>query len=330
LRSPDRIERKTLTVVVTGGAGFIGSHLVEQLMRRGERVRVVDNLTNGKLENLALHAGDPDFEFLRGDLKDPQLAFRALQDAEIVFHMAANPEVRISYTDPEVHFKENVVVTFNLLEAARRSSIKKFVFASSSTVYGDVSVIPTPESYEMKPISVYGASKASSENLVCSYSHLYGFRSASLRYANIIGPRSRHGVIYDFLKKLSLDRTKLEILGDGTQRKSYLYIEDAVRATLMVEESLSSPYDVFNVGNEDWITVREIAQVVAEVASLNPTFVFSGGTEDGRGWKGDVKFMLLDSRKLKGLGWSPTLSSAEAVRLTAKSLLTEVMGSSQS
>ncbi len=313
------------TILVTGGAGFIGSHLVDKLLKMGFRVRVVDNLSSGSLDNIKHNIGNPNFEFIHGDLKDFNTCLKAVQDVDVVYHLAANPEVRVSVTEPEVHFRENVITTFNLLEACRKvGCVRKFIFASSSTVYGDATVFPTPEDHVLKPISVYGASKAACEALICSYAHLYGFRAVSIRYANIVGPRLRHGVVYDFLMKLRRNPNVLEVLGDGTQRKSYLYITDAIDATVLIAEKLSTTFDTYNVGNEDWITVREIAEIVCSVLGLKPKIVFTGGTPDGRGWPGDVKFMLLDTRKLKELGWRPKYSSKEAIRLTAEALVHEL------
>lgn len=313
------------TVLVTGGAGFIGSHLVDVLLKLGFRVRVVDNLSSGFVENIKHHFKNPMFKFIKGDLKDIEFCMEAVKDVEMVFHLAANPEVRVSVTEPKIHFSENVIVTFNLLEACRREGgVEKFIFASSSTVYGDAEVFPTPENHVLKPISVYGASKAACESLICSYAYLYGFKAAAIRYANIVGPRLRHGVIYDFLMKLRKNPKKLEVLGDGTQRKSYLHVNDAIEATLLIANKLKEKFETYNVGNEDWITVKEIAEIVSSVLGLKPKIVFTGGTPDGRGWPGDVKFMLLSIDKVKGLGWKPKHSSREAIKLTAESLAHEL------
>ena len=312
-------------ILVTGGAGFIGSHLVDRLVMEGYNVRVIDNLSSGDLSYISHHIGKPNFEFIRGDLKSPEDVSRAIKDIDTVFHFAANPEVRLSVTEPEIHFRENIYATFNLLEAMRREGgVELFVFASSSTVYGDAKIIPTPETHEIRPISVYGASKAGCEALICSYAHLYGFKAVSLRYANIVGPRLRHGVIYDFIVKLRKNSKKLEILGDGTQRKSYLYITDTLDATLFATQHIEGWYDVYNLGNDDWITVKEIADIVARAMGVSPEYVFTGGTRDGRGWPGDVKFMRLSIDKIKKKGWRPKYSSREAVRLTAESLVREL------
>jgi len=312
-------------ILVSGGAGFIGSHLVDELLKRGFRVRVVDNLSSGSLENIRHNIGNKNFEFVKGDLKNPEDSLKAVKDVETVYHLAANPEVRVSTTAPEIHFKENVITTFNLLEACRKlDTVKKLVFASSSTVYGDAKVFPTPENHELKPISVYGASKAACESLIRSYAYLYGFKAVSLRYANIVGPRLRHGVVFDFLMKLKGDPNVLKVLGDGAQKKSYLYISDAIEATLLVADKLTERFETYNIGNEDWITVAEIAEIVSKIAGLKPKIVFTGGTRDGRGWPGDVKYMLLSIEKVKKLGWKPKYTSREAIELTAKALAREV------
>ncbi|MEM0378897.1 MAG: NAD-dependent epimerase/dehydratase family protein [Thermosphaera sp.] len=312
-------------VLVTGGAGFIGSHLVDYLLSKGYSVRVVDNLSSGRLEHVSRHLGNRDFQFVKGDLKNRETALEVVRGVDTVFHLAANPEVRLSTTEPEVHFNENLQATFNLLEACRRQGgVELFVFASSSTVYGDAKVLPTPETHEVKPISVYGASKAGCEALLSSYAHLYGFKGVSLRYANIVGERLRHGVIYDFILKLMRNPLELEILGDGSQRKSYLYVRDAVEATVTAAEKSGENYDCFNIGNDDWITVKEIAEIVSKAMGVNPVFKYVSTVRDGRGWPGDVKFMLLSIEKIRRLGWSPRLSSRQAVEETARALVREI------
>ncbi|WFO75480.1 NAD-dependent epimerase/dehydratase family protein [Desulfurococcaceae archaeon MEX13E-LK6-19] len=316
-------------VIVTGGAGFIGSHLVDELSRRGaEKIIVVDNLSNGRLDNLSRHMGKGYFSFVKADLKDPNGQWvDSFKDADVVFHFAANPEVRVSSVDPRSHFNENIYATFNVLEAARKHDVKYHVFASSSTVYGEAKIIPTPEDYHpLEPISVYGATKLACEALYISYAKLYGFKVLIARYANIIGPRSNHGVIIDFINKLKKNPKRLEILGDGTQKKSYLHVYDAVDATLhafnyLVKES-NNDYEVFNIGSSDWIQVIKIADIIVEEMGLkNVEYVFVKTTPDGRGWPGDVKLMLLDISKLKSIGWSPRWNSYEAVRKTVRELL---------
>ena len=317
---------KASKCVVTGGAGFIGSHLVDRLSVKTSNITVIDNLSSGSLENIKMHIGKPYLTFIKADLKSPDSEWvKEFVDADVVYHLAANPEVRVSVTDPKIHFDENVVTTFNVLEACRKGDVRYLVFASSSTVYGDARTIPTPEDHPLEPISVYGACKLVCENLMISYAKLYGIKCLILRYANIIGPRSNHGVIIDFVKKLKNNPRKLEILGDGSQKKSYLYIDDAVEATIHLFQKFKEDrkeYDIYNVGNYDWITVKEIAGIVAEEMRLGSvSYVFKPGTRDGRGWPGDVKFMLLDISKLKSTGWRPRWSSKEAVRKTVKQIL---------
>jgi len=319
-----------LKAVVTGGCGFIGSHLVDRLVEEGfERIIVIDNLSSGTLDNVKAHLDEDYFTLVRADLKDAEGGWvDYFRGCEAVFHFAANPEVRVSVTDPKVHFQDNLLATFNVLEACRKHKVLYIVFASSSTVYGEARAIPTPEYYyPLEPISVYGACKLSCEQLISTYSRLYGLRSLSLRYANVIGPRSNHGVIIDFVRKLRKDPTHLEILGDGTQRKSYLYISDAVDATLHLFLKFiggDKMHEVYNVGNDDWVTVREIADIVVEEMGLKGVrYSFKPVTPDGRGWPGDVKFMLLDISKLKSTGWSPKYDSKGAVREAVRALVND-------
>jgi len=321
--------RMSKKIMVTGGAGFIGSHLVDHLMDLGYHVVVIDNLSAGKLEFIKHWLEHEGFEFHKADLLDESIS-DLLKDVYAVFHFAANPEVRIGSQKPEAIWENNVLATYNLLEAMRKKEIKYIIFASSSTVYGEASKIPTPEDYApLEPISVYGASKLACEAMISGYAHTFKIRALVLRYANIIGSRLRHGVIYDFIMKLKKNPNELEILGDGTQRKSYLHISDTVKATIHLFnyfEKENKLFDVYNVGNDDWVTVREIADIVSRAMNLKPKYRFTGGVEGGRGWIGDVKYMLLDISKLRKIGWEPELSSKEAVEKTAQELVSELLG----
>ena len=310
-------------VLVTGGAGFIGSHLADTLLKRNVKVRVIDNLSSGTLDNLKKHLGRPDFDFIKGDLLKAHNLPEVAKDCDSIFHFAANPEVRISTTKPDVHFNQNVVATYNLLEALRKADRPSTIlFASTSTVYGEASKIPTPEDYgPLLPISVYGASKLSCEALITSYAHLYGFRAIIFRLANIVGARSAHGVIFDFINKLRDNPRRLEILGDGTQTKSYLHVSDCIGAMLTALGTSTNQVEIFNVGSEDWLSVKDLARIVAEEMGLrNVDLAFTGGF-GGRGWKGDVKDMLLDTSKIKSLGWNPKHNCKESVRIAARELL---------
>jgi len=312
-------------VLVTGGAGFIGSHLVDRLVSIGSNVVVLDDLSSGSLKNLSSSLGR--IEFVKGSLLDSGLVERVVKGCDVVFHLAANPEVRVGSTSPSTHFNQNVLATFNLLEAVRRcGSVKLFVFTSSSTVYGEPSVFPTPEDYApLKPISVYGASKLACEALISSYSFSFKFRSVIFRLANIVGSRLNHGVIYDFIRKLRVNPRVLEVLGDGSQSKSYLYVDDCIDGMLLGVEKSSGQVEIFNVGSEDKVSVVEIARIFIEALGLRDVELrFTGGVDGGRGWVGDVKQMLLDVSRLKALGWRIRFNSREAVELTAKQLVKEV------
>ena len=314
-----------MKALVTGGAGFIGSHLVDGLMERGHEVRVLDDLSAGTLNNLRRWLDHERFEFIKGDMRDAELVKKAVEGVEVVFHLAANPEVRIGSQSPELLYETNVLITYNLLNAIKDSNVQYLVFTSSSTVYGDADVIPTPEDYgPLEPISVYGGAKLAAEALISGYAHTFDFRAVIFRLANIIGERSNHGVIYDFINKLKKNPNELEILGDGTQRKSYLHVSDTVEGMLHIFEHFKKSkktVDFYNLGNDDWITVKEIAEIVSREMGLKPRFVFTGGVDGGRGWKGDVKFMRLSIEKAKATGWRPRLNSCEAVRRTVRELL---------
>jgi len=320
---------KPSKILITGGAGFIGSHLVDRLMMDGQNVTVFDNLSNGSLKNLQRWLENKRFRFIKGDLKKPSDVKEAVKDIELIFHSAANPEVRVGETDPSIHFQENLAATFNLLEAVRKSpSAKTFVFFSTSTVYGEAAILPTPEDYGPSiPISTYGASKLGCEALASSYAHTFGLRTLILRVANVVGSRANHGVIIDFIKKLETDPERLEILGDGAQKKSYLHIGDFIDATLHVTSRFlddGKKTDIYNVGSVDQIEVKKIAEIVAKEMGLRDVkFVFTGGVDGGRGWLGDVKIMLLSIDKLMKTGWKPKYNSEQAVRLAVQVILKE-------
>ena len=311
-----------MKALVTGGAGFIGSHLVDRLMETGNRVRVIDNLASGSLGNLDRWKGNPDFEFIEGDLLDRDASLEAVEGCSQVFHLAANPEVQANKAPPEEHFRQNIEATYSLLEAvARRGEVELLVFASTSTVYGEAAVLPTPEGYgPTKPISMYGASKLACEALISAYSSMQDFKAVTYRLANVVGPRSNHGVIWDFVGKLRDSPGELEVLGDGTQSKSYLYIDDCVEGFLRGTES-GDQVAVFNLGSMDRTSVLSIAEIVKEEAGQPEAKIrLTGGVDGGRGWKGDVKLMQLDTASLRRLGWAPRYGSEEAVRLTARAV----------
>ena len=311
-----------MTTLITGGAGFIGSHLVDHLVACGEDVRVLDNLSAGSLSNIENWLED--IEFVKGDLLDASHIQSALKNCDTVYHLAANPEVRSWKASPEDHYKQNIESTYNLLEAIRKGDVATLAFSSTSTVYGEPTEIPTPETYApLKPISNYGASKLAAEAMICAYASMYDLKATIFRLANVVGPRTDHGVVYDFIHKLRKDRNHLEVLGDGSQSKSYLHVDDCI-------EGLTTPahenVDILNIGSQDRVNVLNIAKIVTQEMGLEDVKIrLTGGVDGGRGWKGDVKLMQLDMYRLRSYGWEPKHSSAEAVRLTARSLIEEPM-----
>ncbi|EDY35259.1 NAD dependent epimerase/dehydratase family [Aciduliprofundum boonei T469] len=308
---------------MTGGAGFIGSHIVDALMEEEHEVLVYDNLSSGKMEFIKEHMGKENFKFVQADLLDFEKLKEEMEGVELVYHVAANPDVRLGASDTHVHLEQNVIATYNVLEAMRLNDVKDIIFTSTSTVYGEANEIPTPEGYgPLIPISLYGASKLGAEAFITSYAHTFGMSAVIYRFANIVGPRSTHGVIYDFIMKLKRNMHELEILGDGTQTKSYLYVKDCVDAIIFGYKNRKRDVEIFNIGSEDWINVRKIADIIVEEMGLQDVkYKFTGGK---RGWKGDVPKMLLSIEKIKSYGWKPKYNSEESVRLTARHLLNEL------
>lgn len=305
--------------VVTGGAGFIGSHLVDTLLNRGDRLLVIDNLSTGTVENIRRHIDGGRIHFLPADLCSDGWQDQ-IAGARRMYHIAADPDVRESAHNPEPIIQNNIIATFRVLEAMRHYQVPELVFTSTSTVYGDAQKIPTPEEYTpLEPISVYGATKLASEALIASYCFSFGMRAWVYRFANIIGERSNHGVIWDFIQKLRGDPSYLEILGDGKQTKSYLEVHACVDAMLFAADHATEPYNVLNIGSEDWIDVKSIADIVVQEMGLSGVpYRYTGGS---RGWVGDVPRMLLSVEKIKRLGWNPPIGSRESVVTTARALL---------
>ncbi|MEM2435572.1 MAG: NAD-dependent epimerase/dehydratase family protein [Nitrososphaerota archaeon] len=310
-------------VLLTGGAGFLGSHVLDRLLKQEIEVTILDNFSSGHRRNIAQHIGNRLLKIIEGDIRDRQKVDEASRRCRTIIHLAANPEVRMG--DPEEHLEHNIRGTLNILEAARRIDVSVVAFASSSTVYGEATILPTPEDYSpMKPISTYGASKLACEALLSAYAHTYNIPGVALRYANIVGPKARRGVVHDFTRKLMTNPHRLEILGDGTQKKSYIWVVDTVEATLAAIEKRSDVYEVYNVGSMDAITVKEVADTVCEALGLKEVeYVFTGGP-GGRGWPGDVKYMHLDIKRLMSLGWRPKYTSREAVALATRELKKEL------
>jgi UDP-glucose 4-epimerase len=299
-----------MRILVTGGCGFIGSHLVDQLVKEHE-ITVLDKNINSEFKNDKV-------KYIEGNLLNPE-DIQKCMPVDAVFHLAANVEVKTGVDNTHADFDNNITATFNVLEVMRKNNVKRIVFTSSSTVYGETETIPTPEDYGiLKPISLYGGSKLACEAMVSSYCGSFGFKGTVFRFANIIGSRATHGVILDFINKLRATPDNLEILGDGKQCKSYLHVSDCVNAIILATNKQESDFDVYNVGSEQQTTVTDIGKVVAEEMKLKPTFSYTGGS---RGWVGDIPKFLLDVKKIMSLGWEYKYSSTESIRKTVQELL---------
>ncbi len=307
-------------VIVTGGAGFIGSHLVGGLLSQDNEVTVIDNLSSGRIEFLKTHLHDPKFKLIKLDLLEQEKLKKAIHGADIIYHLAANPDVRLGAENTRLHLEQNIIATYNLLEAMRINEQQNLVFTSTSTVYGEAVVIPTPENYgPLIPISLYGASKLACEALITSYCGSFDMKSWIFRFANIVGERSTHGIIVDFINKLKNNPASLEILGDGQQRKSYLHVSDCIDAILFAVERSHEMANIFNIGSNDTINSTEIGEIVAKEMGLKEvTFSYTGGK---RGWIGDVPRMLLSIEKLQALGWKPVHNSRSSVVAAVRNTL---------
>ena len=295
-------------VVVTGGAGFIGSHMADALLARGARVTVVDDFSTGFREFVPNGA-----TLAEGDLFDAEFCKRAFAGHDFVFHFAANADVRDGLKHPRKDVEQNTLVTHNVLEACRANGIKDFAFSSTGALYGDAPVLPTPEDAPF-PIqtSLYGASKVACEGLITAYAFGYGFRVFVYRFVSMLGPRYTHGHVVDFYRQLLAHPDRLDVLGDGNQRKSYLHVSDCITAMLTVVEKSKMPNDVhvYNLGHTDWISVNESVGVICRELGLSPKIVYGGGD---RGWVGDAPKILLETKRLRALGWKETRSVADSV-----------------
>jgi UDP-glucose 4-epimerase len=306
---------------VTGGAGFIGSWVVDRLVE-DSHVTVYDNLSTGKEAFISQHKGNFNFKFVKADLLDFDRLLREMEGHESVWHIAANPDIRLGTASTRVDLEQNTIATYNVLEAARRNDVKSVVFSSTSTIYGRAKEFPTPEDYgPCLPISLYGASKLACEGLVSAYSELYGIDGWIYRFANIIGKRSTHGILYDLVEKLNRDPAKLEILGDGKQAKSYLLVEECVDGMMYGVQHAKDRVNYFNLGAEDQITVKRIVEILIEETRLKDVELQYTGGEGG--WKGDVPKFLLSTEKMASLGWKPKHSSEEAIREAARIVVRE-------
>ena len=313
-----------MRALVTGGAGFIGSHLIDRLVSRGDHVVVLDNLSSGQLSFLDHHQSTGHIKVIKGDVCNFEDVHAAMkEDIDCVFHLAANPDIRLGTQITDTDLKQGTIATYNVVEAMRRCDVKKFAFASSSVVYGEGAPLPTPEHYgPCMPISLYGASKQAGEGLISSWVGTFGLQAWIFRFANIIGARGTHGVIFDFIHKLRKDPTRLEVLGNGLQEKSYMEVGDCADAILHVMSIAQEPLNLYNLGSHDTASVRTIAEIVVDVTGCKDAKIeYTGGD---RGWAGDIPKARLAIDKMLESGFDVGMNSEEAIRYTAKTLLAEI------
>ncbi len=309
---------------IAGGAGFIGSHVAHHILEETdcERLTIYDNFTSGKDWHITDIVNNPKVTVVRADIKDLERLVKAMAGSDTVFHFASNPDIAKAMTQPDVDFWEGTYLTQSILEAMRINGIRQILYASGSGVYGETGYQEVTEDYApMLPISTYGASKLAGEALICSYCHMFDMVGRAFRFANVVGPRQTHGVAFDFIRRLREDPNKLRILGNGSQSKSYIYVDDIINAILLPQDYSSKRFDCFNVATGDHITVQEIAEIVVEQMGLkkdNIIFEYTGGD---RGWKGDVPVVRFDTSKILSTGWKPQYNSRQAINLSIKEML---------
>ncbi|MEY2518444.1 MAG: UDP-glucose 4-epimerase [Verrucomicrobiota bacterium] len=314
-------------VFISGGAGFIGSHLLRFLLADTtvKRIVIFDNFTSGRLSYIEEVSSDARVQIVNADLKDGAAVTSAMAGCDAVFHLAANPDIAKAVTQPDIDFWEGTYLTQNVLEAMRINHVPKILYTSGSGIYGENPGVAFAEDYgPCIPISTYGASKLACEGLIAAYCHMFDLCGFAFRFANVVGARQTHGVGYDFVRRLRSDPTRLRILGDGTQKKSYIHVDDVLAAIRVADARSTKRYDMFNVATGDYITVREIADLALKVMGLpagKTSYEFTGGD---RGWKGDVPMVRFDCTKIEALEWRCQRTSAEAVTDAMKAMRVEL------
>jgi UDP-glucose 4-epimerase len=311
--------------IIIGGAGCIGSHFVDVLIRQPgiEMITIYDNFSSGREWHYEHHIENKKLTVVRGDVEDKAKLKYYMFDNDAVIHLASNPDISKAINQPDIDFWQGTALTNHILEAMRITNVKRLLYASGSGVYGDIGETEGIESMILQPISTYGASKLSGEALIRSYCHMFGFSACAFRFGNVVGARQTHGVGLDFLKRLLKDSSKLTILGDGNQSKSYVHISDIVKAVLLVNKKVHSDFHVYNVATQDYITVNEIADLAIECLGLTarPTIFRTGGA---RGWQGDVPVVRLNSDAIRSLGWCNAFSTKEAVKKSMTEMLPSI------
>ncbi|CAB4196994.1 WcaG Nucleoside-diphosphate-sugar epimerases [uncultured Caudovirales phage] len=318
--------------IIVGGAGFIGSHFADKLLsdKTTQKVTIYDNFSSGRKWHYKHHLIDgiffsPRFNVITGDVEDTSILTNAMQKHDVVIHLASNPDIAKASTQPSIDFWQGTALTSSVLEAMRQSGVNRLLYASGSGIYGDLGKW---ENYEdevsLRPTSTYGASKLAGETLIHSYCCMFGLSACCFRFGNVVGARQTHGVGLDFTKRLLVDPTKLYILGDGNQSKSYIHVSDVVNAVLMANEKLTGKYSVYNVATGDYITVNEIAKIAAQCIGIPEESIkleYSGGD---RGWKGDVPIIRLNTDRIKSLGWRCSMSTSDAIKKSIMEMLPDI------
>ena len=309
-----------MNILITGGAGFIGSHLDDALIARGHSITVVDNLVLGRKENIEHLIGNPNLHFIEADLLDLEKMRNIFSEGnfDMVYHLAANSDIQKGGKDPMVDYNLTFNTTFNVLQLLKEFEIKKFFFASTSAIYGETYDVLNEDYGPLKPVSNYGAGKLASEAFISAFSSTYGIQTWITRFPNVVGERFTHGVIYDFIKKLHKNHEELEVLGNGEQCKPYVYVKDLVEAILYVIDHADEKYNVYMIGSDSRTKVKEIAAMVIEEMGLNAKIRYTGGD---RGWVGDVPEFRYDLTKINKLGWTAPHNSNESVRLAIQKAL---------
>jgi UDP-glucose 4-epimerase len=308
--------------LVTGGAGFIGSHIVDRLLAENHSVVVYDNFSTGVPEAFLSQArSHPQARIIQADLLDKEILSSAMNQVDFVFHLAANADVRGGLEQPAKDLEQNTVATFNVLDAMRFNNVKRIVFSSTGSIYGEPKVFPTPEDCPFPlQTSLYGASKLAGEGLIQAFCEGFGMQGYIFRFVSILGERYTHGHVFDFYKKLLMNPDEIEVLGNGKQRKSYLYVQDCVDAIMMAinHPQSQNKVNIFNLGTDEYCEVTNSLSWICEKLRVNPVRQYTGGE---RGWVGDSPFIFLDTKKIRSLGWQPKLTIRQAVEKTLDYLI---------
>jgi UDP-glucose 4-epimerase len=315
-------------VMIVGGAGFIGSHFTDALLadQRTTRLTLYDNFSSGQEWHFREHAGDSRLEVVRGDANDLTALCGAMAGHDLVIHLASNPDIAAAMTDPAIDFHQGTLITHHVVEAMRLTGVPRIAYAAGSGVYGDLGDLEASEDHgPLVPVSTYGASKLAGEALISSYAFMFDLRGRAFRFGNVVGRRQTHGVGFDFVRRLRQDPTTLQVLGDGSQSKSYVLAADVVAAVLKVlDVGPEEPFISYNVATGDYVTVREIVGLALEVLGLDPAEISVQYGSEPRGWKGDVPIVRLSTERIRALGWRPSTGSAGALRASMRAMIDDL------